>query len=83
MIIQTFETLESLKWSVAISEVIHMLLQSLIMAVIVFLNEMQIYLQNIGRDGDWRRKSNFQILLLFFFQLNNNFLIVFEGEVFL
>ena len=80
MIIQT---LESLKWSVAISEVIHMLLQSLIMAVIVFLNEMQIYLQNIGRDGDWRTKSNFQILLLFFFQLNNNFLIVFEGEVFL
>ena len=83
MIIQTLETLENLKWSVAISKVIHMLvltpLHSLIMAVIVLVNEMQIW----KNSAEMENEVKFSILLLFFFQLNNNFLIVFEGEVFL
>ena len=60
MIIQTLETLESLKWSVAISKVIHMLLlQSLIMAVL----SVSQYNANL-ENPRWRATSNFPPFLL-------------------
>ena len=80
MIIQILGTLESLKWSVAISWVIYMLHQSLIMVVIVPVNEMQIAEISTEMENDVKF-SNFPPFLLSI--KNNNFLIVFGGEVFL
>ena len=80
MIIQILGTLESLKWSVAISWVIYMLHLSLIMVVIVLVNEMQIWKISTEMEND----VNFSIFPPFLLSIkNNNFLIVFEGEVFL
>ena len=65
MIIQT---LESLQWSVAISEVIHMLLQSLIMAVI---NEMQIWKISAGMENEVRFSNSAPFLLSIKQQFSN------------
>ena len=80
MIIQRLETFESLKWSVAISKVIYMLHWSLVMVVIVSVNEMQIWKIWTEMENDVKF-SNFPPFLLSI--KNNNFLIVFGGEVFL
>ena len=60
MIIQTFE---SLKWSVAISKDIYMLHHSLIMVVIVPVNEMQIAEISTEMENDVKF-SNFPPFLL-------------------
>ena len=64
-------TLESLKWSMAIFEVIHMLFPSLIMAVILSVHEMQIWRISPEMEGDVKFSNSPPFLLSIKQQFSN------------